>query len=183
MVTHPSTTQAQRCLTLEIRRDPVVLNRNHAFFFCDLVSLKFLMVSVVSRIFLAAKIETLGGFMKPDKKINWNLSGAPLGPRAGAEAGAEARGPSGVPERFQFFLCQVSWIPPKVFNFSCQNIREYQWNHQKYQWNPGHKIKKICVVFIEIPFWWYFCQKCGGCHCILNVINCTKILMYWYQVQ
>ena len=47
-----------------------VLIGNHAFFFCDLVLLVFLMVSGVSRIFLGAKIETLGGFMKPDKKIN-----------------------------------------------------------------------------------------------------------------
>ena len=30
------------------------------------------MVSGVSRKFLGAKIETLGGFMKPDKKINLN---------------------------------------------------------------------------------------------------------------
>ena len=48
--------------------------------------------------------KTLGGFMKPDKKINWNLSGAPLGPRAGAEAGAEARGPAGRMRGFNIFL-------------------------------------------------------------------------------
>jgi len=162
-----------------------VLNRNHAFFFCDLVSLIFLMVSVVSRIFFARKIETLGGFMKPDKKINWNLSGPrwARGPKRSTKRGAEVRGSSGGLRGFNFF-CQVSWIPPKVFNFSCENIREYHWNHQKYQWIPGHKIKKICVVSIEIPLWWYFCQKCSFTHCILNVItNCTKILMFSYLAQ
>ena len=61
-----------------------VLNRNHAFFFCDLVSLIFLMVSVVSQIFLAGKFEILGGFIKPDKKII-KLYAAALGPKAGAE--------------------------------------------------------------------------------------------------
>ena len=49
--------------------DKTVLRGNNAFF-CDLVSLMFLMVSVVSWIFLTGKFETLGGFMKPDKKIN-----------------------------------------------------------------------------------------------------------------
>ena len=27
------------------------------------------------------------------------------------------------------------------------------------QWNPGHKIKKICAVFIEIPHWWFFAKN------------------------
>ena len=26
------------------------------------------------------------------------------------------------------------------------------------QWNPGHKIKKICAVSLEIPLWWFLCQ-------------------------
>ena len=30
------------------------------------------------------------------------------------------------------------------------------------QWNPGQKIKKICAVYVEIPFWWIFCQKYSG---------------------
>ena len=72
--------------------------------------------------FLARKFETIGGFMKLGKKINWNFSGGRLGPRAGAEA----RGPSRPPEKFQFFFCRVSWIPPMVFKFCCQ----------KYSWIP-----------------------------------------------
>ena len=56
---------------------------------------------------------------------------------------------------FQFILPKYPWIPLKS---------------SKNQWNPGHKIKKICVVSIEIPLWWYFGQKCSCSHCILNVI-------------
>ena len=85
-----------------------VLNRNHVFF-SDLVSLIFLMVSVVSQIFLAGKIETLGGFMKPDKKINLKLSGAALGPRAGAEREARSGGRSGGP-RAQRGASEVSFF-------------------------------------------------------------------------
>ena len=108
--------------------------------------------------------------MKPDKKINWNFSGTPLGPRTWAEAGAKARGPRVAPERFQFFFVRFHEYHPRFSILSCENIREYHWKHQKYQWIPGHKIKKICVVSIEIPLWWYFGQKCSCSHCILNVI-------------
>ena len=45
------------------------------FFFCDLVSWFILKFLVVSRIFLAIKLETICGFMKLDKKISWNLEG------------------------------------------------------------------------------------------------------------
>ena len=69
------------------------------------------MVSAVSWIFLAGKFETLGGFMKPEKKINRNLLGITAvsksgsGGRRGARS-AERRperrpsGPAGMPERF-----------------------------------------------------------------------------------
>ena len=53
----------------------LVLNRNRAFFFCDLVSWFFLTFLVVSRIFLVIKVETICGFMKLGKKISWNLEG------------------------------------------------------------------------------------------------------------
>ena len=44
--------------------------------------------------FLATKFETIGGFMKLGKKINWNFSGGRLGPRASAPAS----------KSFNFFL-------------------------------------------------------------------------------
>ena len=146
----------------------MVLNRNHAFFFCDLVSLIFLMVSVVSRIFLAGKIETLGGFMKPDKKINWNLSGAALGPRAQRGAWEVSifflSGFMNTTQGFQFILPKYPWIPLKP---------------SKNQWNPGHKIKKICVVYIEIPLWWYFGQKYSFNYQSVNLFQIRiKLLMY-----
>ena len=126
-----------------------VLNRNHAFFFfVTWFHWYFWWFQWFHGYFSEDKIETLGGFMKPGKKINWNLWGTPLGPRAGAEA----LGPSGVPQRFQFFFCQVSWIPPKVFNFI---LRKYPWiplkpskismntrsqnkkNMRGFHWNPA----------------------------------------------
>ena len=126
------------------------------------------MVSAVSWIFFEDKIETLGGFMKPDKKINWNLWGTMLGPRAGAEGEARSGGRSGGPRAQRcasevsiYFFVRIHEYHPRFSILSSENIREYHWNHQKYQWIPGHKIKKICVVFIEIPLWWYFCQKCS----------------------
>ena len=89
------------------------------------------MVSVVSRIFFAGKIETLGGFMKHDKKINWNLSGAALGPRVGAEAGAEVRGPSlGTNMGFNIFDFPHFMNTTQGFQVFMQNMREY---HQKFQ--------------------------------------------------
>ena len=53
---------------------------------------------------------------------------------------------------FQFFLPKYPWIPLKS---------------SKNQWNPGHKIKKICVVFIEIPLWWYLGQEYSCALCVL----------------
>ena len=98
--------------------------------------------------------------MKLGKKINWNFSGGRLGPRAGAEA----RGPSRPTEKFQFFFSEFHEYHLWFSNFVAKNIREY---HQKWpnnQWNPGHKIKKICAVSIEILLWWYFGQKYSFVH-------------------
>ena len=106
------------------------------------------MVSVVFMDILVEKFENPGWYSWNPTKKNWNFSGSPLGPRASASARRS----------FNFFF-RVSWIAPKVFNFCCQNIREYPWNDQKNQWNPGRKIKKICVVYIEILLWWYFAQE------------------------
>ena len=85
---------------------------------------------------------------------------------------------------FNFLIFRVSWIPSKVreyhlrqepntwgfnFWFSCHmNITQgFQVFHvkimvntiknfQRTQWNLGHKIKKICAVFIEITHWCFF---------------------------
>ena len=59
-------------------------------------------------------------FMKPDKKINWKLSGATLGPRASAPA----LGPSAAPESFQFIFLSGFMKSPKVSIFLPKNIRE-----------------------------------------------------------
>ena len=93
-------------------------------FFCELVSLIFLAVLVVSRILFGSKSWNHGGFMKFGKKISWNHLGIWLGPRAGAEA----RGPNQMPKWFQLFFAELheyhqvfkiycqkySWIPPKL---------------------------------------------------------------------
>ena len=51
---------------------------------------------------------------------------------------------SWIPPKFQFFLPPFSCIPPKII--------------KKNQWNPGHKNKKIWVVYHEIQHWWYLGQ-------------------------
>ena len=100
---------------------------------------------------------------------------------------------------FKFLIFRVLWIPSKVreyhlrqepnicgFNFlifgsheyhprfssfSCQNIGEYHKNFQTTQWNPGHKIKKICAVFIETQHWWFFPKNTAPTFYIVFITN------------
>ena len=46
-------------------------------------------------------LKTLGSFMKPDKKIDWNFSGTPMGPRAGERSEVTNGGRSGALRSFQ----------------------------------------------------------------------------------
>ena len=74
-------------------------------------------------------------------------------------AAAATKSPAGCPSSFNFFFLAFHEYHLWFSNFVAKNIREY---HQKWpnnQWNPGHKIKKICAVSIEILLWWYFGQK------------------------
>ena len=112
-----------------------------------------------------------------------NIFGNKISASRSAPASVPALGPSRPPEKFQFFFTEFQEYHLWFQIFLPKNIREYHQKGPNKQWNPGHKIKKICVVSIEIPLWWYFCQKCSCSHCILNVIYCTKILMYSYPVQ
>ena len=111
--------------------------------FCDLVSLIFLMVLVVSWIFLAGKFETLGGFIKPEKKIetsratHWTLR-SPLRPPLRPSS------PAGMPERFQFICMSDFMKPPKVSNFPAKNIHETTETIKKI--NETRSQKKKCVV-------------------------------------
>ena len=122
----------------------VVLNRNRAFFFNDVVSLTCLEIYDCFTTILAWKLETIGGFMKLENQINWRfrlldhrwcswntfLSAAaqrrwPRGakrPLAGAEARRRPKkrfmnttyGPGAGFVRFYFL---VSGIRPKIFKF------------------------------------------------------------------
>ena len=66
-----------------------------------------------------------------------------------------------------------------VFKFYGQNIREYHQKLQKKSWNPGHKIKKICAVYIEILLWWYFGQEYSLC--IFRFIK--DLIMTWHYFR
>ena len=90
-----------------------------------------------SRIFWQEKLKTLGGIHETWQKKLKPLR-HPAGPsslrsalRAPLRPPLRPSGPARRLRGFNLFFCQVSWIPPKVFNFSCQNIRENHWNHQK----------------------------------------------------
>ena len=48
-------------------------------------------------------------------------------------------------------------------------------NFQKSQWNPGHKIKKICAVFIEIPHWWFFAKNTAVTFYNVQITNLVAI--------
>ena len=122
--------------------------------------------------YFCMKTWNLGWFHEKRKSKNIETHLVPrLGPQASAPASAprEARGGGRswglrAQSRHQmgfniFLIFRFSWIPPKVFKFSCKNIREYHQKFPKNEWNPGLKIKKIRAVYIEIPLWWYFGQK------------------------
>ena len=64
---------------------------------------------------------------------------------------------------------------PKSFNFFFTEFHEYHQKGPNNTWNPGHKIKKICAVYIEILLWWYFGQKYSLC--IIRSI--TNLTMTW----
>ena len=121
---------------------PVIIG-NHAFFFLWPGFIDFFDGFRGFTDIFGSKNWNLGWFHETRQKNKLKLLGHPAGPR-----------------EVSIFFCLVSWIPTKVFNFLLpKNIREYPWNHQKNQWNPGHKIKKICVVYHEILLWWYFGQE------------------------
>ena len=60
-------------------------------------------------------------------------------------------GPAGLHKGINFFF-RVSWIPPMVSSFLCQNIREYRQKLKKNQWYPGHKIKKYARDMLKSSF-------------------------------
>ena len=142
-----------------------VLKRNRSV--CNLVTSIFWSFWWFHEYF-CPKTWNLGWFheMRKSKNIETHLVPR-LGPRALAQASAprEARGGGRswgprAQSRHQmgfnvFLIFRISWIPPKVFKFSCKIFV----NTTKNEWNPGHKIKKIRAVYIEIPLWWYFGQK------------------------
>ena len=110
----------------------------------------------------------------PPPPRSGGLSACRLPPRSGARQIRQEPNTSG----FNFFYFRVSWIPPKAgaeylrfqfFNFrvtwnTTQGFQVFHVkilvntikNFQTTQWNPGHKIKKICAVFIEITHWRFF---------------------------
>ena len=91
--------------------------------------------------------------------------GCPAGPEG--RSGGRSGGPRAQPGTLEVstFFFRVSWIPTMVFKFYRQNLREYRQKFQKKWWNPGHKIKKICAVSIEIFLWWYLGQEYSCSHC------------------
>ena len=44
-------------------------------------------------------------------------------------------------------------------SFSCQNSREYHLKFPNKSMKSRSKNKKICAVYVEIPFWWFFLPK------------------------
>ena len=132
----------------------MVLIGNHSFFFGTWFHGLLFEFWVVSQK-CWQKIWYFGGFMKCKNKINWNHLLPRLGPRGGAEAGAEPLGPSLGSRWFHFFFC-ISWIPPKLQFF----LPTFSWIpptiKKNNQWNPGHKNKKIWMVYHEIQHWWFW---------------------------
>ena len=100
-------------------------------------------------------------FINLRDKINWNYLVPRLGPRASTPAldGGQRFQPvpAWAPGGSIFFFC-ISWIPPKFQFF----LPSFSWIStkiiKKNQWNPGHKNKKIWVVYHEIQHWWYLGQ-------------------------
>ena len=115
--------------------------------------------------------EFLGGIHENGGRKNWNFGGIhgrqkkkiettwcpgwALGPPFRPSAETEARGPSLGTRWFQFILFLPSMKPPK-FQFFCPHFRETTQNSNNNQWNPGHKNKKIWVVYHEIQHWWFW---------------------------
>ena len=115
------------------------------------------------------KIWYFGGFMKCKNKINWNHLVPRLGPRGGAEAGAEPRGPSLGTRWFQFILFLDFMNTTKVSNFSGNIFVNTTQNLNNNPWIPGHKNKKIWVVYHEIQHWWFWTKSW---HIICQYIKC-----------
>ena len=77
--------------------------------------------------------------------------------------------------KFQFFDFRGSWIPPERFQLFFSTFMNttngFQVFSSKYLWvstkiskqlmNIRSQNKKICAVYVEILFWWYFGQKCS----------------------
>ena len=116
----------------------------------------------------------LGGFTKLENQINWNqrfrlLVGSEG--RSGVRAWAET--PAGfAAENREYHLRQEPNTLDLIFlilvsheyhlRFSSFHVKIFVNTIQNFlttQWNPGHKIKKICAVFIEIPHWWFFAKN------------------------
>ena len=71
-----------------------------------------------------------------------------------------SEGPAWAPGGFNFFFLHFM-NTTKVSNFSANVFVNTTKNLKNNQWIPGHKNKKIWVVFHEIQHWWYFGQYWG----------------------
>ena len=121
-----------------------------------------------------------------------------------AKAGAEARGPSQEPNTsgFNFLIFEFREYhlrqEPNTwgFNFLILVSHEYHLRFSSFhvkifvntrqnflttQWNPGHKIKKICVVFIEIQHWWFFAKNTAVT--FYNVLITNSVVHYMGTFQ
>ena len=119
------------------------------------------------------------GFMKCKIKINWNHLATRLGSRAGVEREALRSGPRAQPVARKvsiYFFTEFHEYHLWFSNFVAKNFREYHPKWPNNTWNPGHKIKKICAVYIEILLWWYFGQEYSLC--IFRFI--TDLIMTWH---
>ena len=122
-------------------------------FFCDLVSLIFLMVSGVSRIFFGSKNWNLGWFHETRQKNKLKLLGHPAGPEGRREERSDERrseGPAGCPRSFNFFLSgfmntnqgfqffapkKYPWIPLKSSKKSMKSRSQNKKNMRGLPWN------------------------------------------------
>ena len=68
-----------------------------------------------------------------------------------------SEGPAWAPGGFNFFFLHFM-NTTKVSNFSANVFVNTTKNLKNNQWIPGHKNKKIWVVYHEIQHWWYFGQ-------------------------
>ena len=148
--------------------DTVLIGNHKNYLWPSFIEI-FLMVSGNSGIFVGGKIEILGGLMKPEKKNNvdtfrvlpWAHETVRR-PEQITKSGAESRRPSEVSEKFDFFWSgfmnttkDSQFFTPKISVYTPETIKKSMKSRSH---NPGHNIKKVCVVHHEILLWWYFCR-------------------------